>query len=102
MKITIFDAIVWIQKKEQQCEPFGVHLGLTGSCLYHGQSEKDFDVIVYPHGNKPFTNDDLTRLIARLGLEVEQFPATNLSYSRSVFICRDPLTNLRIDLIFLS
>jgi predicted nucleotidyltransferase len=49
MKISLEKAIEIVREIEQNLSPFGYHCGLTGSTLYKGESEKDIDIIVYPH-----------------------------------------------------
>jgi hypothetical protein len=38
-----------IEGLEPVMSELGAHVGLTGSILYKGQSEKDLDLIIYPH-----------------------------------------------------
>lgn len=47
MMWTIEEAIMTIRGLEPRL--FAYHLALTGSVLYEGSSDKDLDIIVYPH-----------------------------------------------------
>lgn len=49
MEITLEKAIEVCREIEELLKPIGYHCGLTGSCLYAGKSEKDVDIIIYPH-----------------------------------------------------
>lgn len=42
-------AVKFLRKLEAVIEPSGYHCGLHGGVLYKGTSEKDLDVIIYPH-----------------------------------------------------
>ena len=46
---TLEDAVALARRVEKELTVAGWHCALTGSCLYLGQSEKDVDLIVYPH-----------------------------------------------------
>jgi len=50
-------AISTVKKIEEILSPVGFHAGLTGSVLIKDKSDKDIDVIVYPHcsGNSDIT-----------------------------------------------
>ncbi len=43
------DGITFVRELESKLAPLGYHCGLTGSVLYKGFSNKDLDVIIYPH-----------------------------------------------------
>jgi hypothetical protein len=45
----IEDALLLIRELEPAFAAEGYHLGLTGSVLYKGESEKDLDLIAYAH-----------------------------------------------------
>lgn len=45
----------------------GFHVGLTGSVLYKGSSDKDLDLIVYPHKTGEKTLNDAVRALKSLG-----------------------------------
>jgi len=49
MKIELEDAIPFARWLEQQLIPRHAHCALAGSVLHAGSSEKDLDIIVYPH-----------------------------------------------------
>jgi hypothetical protein len=49
MTITLEQALEVSRIAESALAPLGYHVGLTGGCLFRGGSEKDIDLIVYPH-----------------------------------------------------
>lgn len=65
--IHLDDAINFVQWLEEQLAPKGIHVGLTGSVLYHDQSDNDLDIILYPH-NKPdhVTEDQMEQAVRAL------------------------------------
>lgn len=54
--ITIEEALKFIRTLEEKVKPYGFHCGLTGSVLYKGYSEKDLDIIIYPHTAPAFAD----------------------------------------------
>jgi hypothetical protein len=46
---TLIEALDFIRRLEPFVEPAGYHVGLLGSVLLKGDSEKDLDVLLYPH-----------------------------------------------------
>ncbi len=51
-------AVIFVQNLQGIAEKYGFHLGLAGSVLHRNKSEKDLDIIVYPHNtsDNPFIN----------------------------------------------
>jgi len=43
------EGIRFIQTLEPRLKKIGAHCGMTGGTLFKGSSEKDLDVIIYPH-----------------------------------------------------
>ena len=101
--ITLLDAISWVQSKEHIAASLGAHLGLTGSCLFKGESQKDADIICYPH--KPDNPFDKAALVAALGLTItnrETFEKyADKDYGRCVTICNND-TGQRLDILFMT
>lgn len=48
-KITLQEGLEFCREIEERLVKIGYHCGLTGSILYKGESEKDIDIIIYPH-----------------------------------------------------
>lgn len=49
MHITLDLALTAIRELEPKLAEIGYHSALTGGVLYRGSSEKDIDVVIYPH-----------------------------------------------------
>jgi len=47
--IAQYQAIEICNEIEKKLAPIGYHCGLTGSVLHKGGSNKDIDIIIYPH-----------------------------------------------------
>ena len=47
------DAFWVIERLEPELAKIGAHCALGGSVAYRGESEKDLDLIIYPHNSKP-------------------------------------------------
>lgn len=47
--ISVQQGIELAQRLEPKFAEFGYHIGLTGSVLFKGTSEKDIDFVLYPH-----------------------------------------------------
>lgn len=61
-------ALEFIRELEQHLQPH-YHVGLTGSVLYTGVSEKDLDIMIFPHcteGERPALHKLLTDFDMRL------------------------------------
>jgi hypothetical protein len=60
MKITLEESLPFVRWLETQLIPRHAHCALGGSVLHRGWSEKDLDVIVYPHNQRtPKTPEEL-------------------------------------------
>lgn len=49
MKYTRELGIEICEKLEAELVPLGLHVALSGSLLYRGESNNDIDIIIYPH-----------------------------------------------------
>ena len=47
------EAIWVVERLEPLLAEVGAHCALSGSVMYRGTSDKDLDLIIYPHANKP-------------------------------------------------
>lgn len=84
------EALTLIRELEPKFAAAGYHLGLTGSVLYKGESEKDLDLIVYAHdvGEKKMTRPELEEFIRGLGFHV--LPHNHSSFydfNKEVLVC---------------
>ena len=61
---TLEEGIKFARELEFNLIPLGYHCAITGSVLYKGRSEKDLDIMIYPH--------DSTKCDANTQLEVEK------------------------------
>lgn len=95
---TIESAIALIRQIEPVLAANGYHCALTGSVLFKGSSEKDVDVILYPHSDLAVDQRSPAQLLALLapfGLACEK-DYTEPQYPRPVAICTHPTG--RVDL----
>lgn len=53
---TLGDALILVRELEPKFQVEELHLGITGSVLFTGESKKDLDFIVYPHTTHTFTS----------------------------------------------
>ena len=96
---TTLDALALIRKMEPICADHGYHTALTGSVLYKGSSEKDTDIILYPHDPKKALDEPgLLGLLGLCGLAVRHIADANY-VNRKVIICG--YEDQRIDIFLL-
>jgi hypothetical protein len=97
-------AVFWVQAKEPVAASLGAHLALTGSTIFKGESQKDTDIICYPHDPKvPFDKKALATALWLVITNVDDFEAyANKDYGRCVAICQDNDTGSRFDLFFMQ
>lgn len=60
------EAIAYCIEFEAIARSLGMHIALTGSVLYGGGTGKDLDIIVWGHGDKVPTGEDMERLLVEL------------------------------------
>ena len=94
---TIDSAMVLIRQIEPVLAANGYHCALTGSVLFKGESEKDIDIVLYPHNP-----DKLLQPIELLDL-LEPFLSvandyTEPQYKRPIAIMKHE--SGRVDLFF--
>ena len=86
MKHNINEAVEICTYLEPILAKVGYHCGLTGSCLYKGGSDKDIDVILYPH--KPSVTlkyRDLRKVLLDAQIEFPYFLHDTRDYDRVVW-----------------
>lgn len=69
---TLAQAIEFCRELEKHlsCQPIVCHVALTGGVLYRGQSDKDLDVVLYPHDSStPIALHTLCVYLERCGLQ---------------------------------
>ena len=85
--ITLARAVEVCQHVESAVAPIGMHCALTGGCLYRGGSDKDIDIIIYPHDprNRP-TDDAIIQALTQAGF-TDRFVTDENYVNRIVWIC---------------
>lgn len=82
---------------------FGYSVGLTGGALFHGESNKDIDVIIFPLKRTSADFTSMHQSLSTFGLEFVRLPNNNLGYSddgKHVEVWE--FEGKRIDLFFLT
>lgn len=98
MEITLDDAIRICREMEELLKPIGYHCGLTGSTLYKGRSEKDVDIIVYPH---QISQQIATVIILEtLGVFTRSVQDEASCKDKMIAVCE--YKGMRVDLFFLK
>lgn len=96
------EALPIIRAVETAVAPLGWHVGLTGSVLFKGSSQKDVDIVMYPHDPNSFTRaskEDVLKTLAAAGF-LNQFECTAEYVNRPVTLThRD---NQRFDFFWFS
>lgn len=76
----------------------GYHCGITGSVLYHGKSDKDLNVVVYPHDpKKTISSEIVLDALASVGF-VNRYKTDADYVNREVWIVA--YKSLRVDVFF--
>jgi len=101
MSFSLQDGVNLCRLIEPTLSSLGYHCALHGSTLYKGESEKDIDVIVYPHNvkvTKPH-GEIFTALREKCGISpAYESPASNTD--KEVWPCS--IEGHRIDMFFLA
>lgn len=82
---------------------FGYGVGLTGGVLFHGESDKDIDLIIFPLKRTSADFTSMYQSLSAFGLEFIRLPNNNLGYSddgKHVEVWE--FEEKRIDLFFLT
>jgi len=106
MNITLEQAIIICRDIEERLKEIDYHCGLTGSILYKGWSEKDIDIIVYPHQVKE--QKTVVDILRHLQMDTPCYPSQKNRFAKDimpstadkvVFVCE--YKGIRIDFFFL-
>lgn len=101
----MFDTIEGIQicrQIEKFVSEVGLHCGLTGSVLYKGSSEKDLDVIIYPHQvSNPISKEVAKKALAKIGIKPKYRVSTVASCQDKDVEVFETESGRRIDIFFL-
>jgi len=102
MKHTRDHAIKACQQLEAVLAPHGIHVALGGSVLTRGESEHDYDIMLYPHKKEPIDREWLVHF-----LRSQEFVYTPVTKERNksgslpdVIVTRN--FNYRFDFFILS
>jgi hypothetical protein len=104
---TLEQAITEIRSLEPKLAAIGFHCALNGSVLYRGESQKDLDLIVYPHTKNicESTNFEPCKEVLRLHFQSAFIKdcgsASQLRDDKQVAWVTDG-NNKRIDIFFLD
>lgn len=83
--------------------PLGYDVGLTGGILYHGVSDKDIDVIIYPLKLISADFGTMYQALPQFGLQFIRLPNNNVGYAddgKHVEVWE--FQDKRVDLFFLT
>ena len=94
MTWTLDEAIRLVRDLEQLTS---YHLGITGSVLFNGESEKDLDLIAYP--DKSVDTVDALQIISSLGLKNPK--QLEYEYDDKKVYSTESCDGRRIDIFFL-
>jgi len=89
MIISLEQALDIARRAEEVLAPIGYHIGLTGGCLFRGGSDKDIDLIVYPHdptAEKPEDWEGIVEAALKTAGLVDRFTTDTNYVNRVVWI----------------
>lgn len=66
---TFEEALAFVKQLEMWLEPAGFHAAMTGSVLSKGQSNKDLDLVLFPHDTSKIDMSFLRYSLGKAGLE---------------------------------
>lgn len=70
-KTNLETALIYCRQLEQHAPTFGLHIGLTGGCLYKDGDRKDLDIILYRIRQEPEPNlEDFYLILEEMGWEM--------------------------------
>lgn len=102
--VTLDQAVEVCRRIEEVISPLGAHCGLTGSCLYKGESKKDLDVVVYSHQaiRAPYVKQTIVDALVDSGLvpRVSLYQTTPNYLDKDVLLCE--VDGRRVDLFFFA
>lgn len=115
---TVASALTFLQMLEfNHAQELGCHFGLAGGVMYRGYSDKDLDILVYPHTTaKPYDVADILSVFKTYGYIQDKWLWLDANAARRaihykqgesrgdtkrVAVLSNLITNQRIDLFFL-
>lgn len=103
---TLESGISFIRSMEEIANQYNYHLTLGGSVLHRGESNKDLDIYAMPFHNDKLC-DESSLLTAFMAYATHCEPAfysekPQIVRADNLFILRDSLRNLRIDLFVIK
>ncbi len=98
MKYTLIQLIKLAREIEPLIIPLGFHCSIGGSCLHKGSSEKDFDIMLYPHQEDA---RDFTPVLVEIQKHFEDSECLLKPGSYHVFILKTS-EGVRIDFMLLT
>ena len=105
MNITLEQAIEIARVVEKQLLLFNynnAHCALGGSCLHKGRSDKDVDIIVYPHKSEyPYSIDKMIELLTLAGFNTFQ-ERDHAAYGDGKTVYLAYYNGTRVDFFFLE
>jgi hypothetical protein len=98
MPLTLEDGVRICREMEERLAPIGYHAGLTGSLLFRGRSNKDADIIIYPHQIAHRLPPKI--IMEALGVAITTYPQNEASCTdKQIAVC--DYNGSRVDLFFL-
>lgn len=85
---------------EAKLAPLGVHVALAGSVMYAGTSNKDLDLILYPHQKK--TRHDICDALLTLVPEAKRIGGDVDQYPENRFVLRATIDGARVEFFIFS
>lgn len=79
---TLDEAVELVRDIWDECAAAGWHLAITGGVLYRGESDKDLDLVAYPHNSEDADIDDLYDCLCLLGWRLRSQAQTTATYWR--------------------
>lgn len=87
MRITLELALKTIRELEPILAEIGYHSALTGGVLFRGESEKDIDIILYPHDPNVTCSDTIIQVALSGAGFTDRYETDTKYVNRRVWIC---------------
>ena len=102
MKYRLEDGHNVCMKLEPELAKIGLHAAIGGSLAYRGDSEKDIDIILYPHNREVKVDRfDVADLLEKNGYEAYKFDPTTSTCVPDVLPTEDE-RGQRVDFFFMQ
>jgi hypothetical protein len=102
---TLEEGIKFARKLELDLAPLGYHCAITGSVLYKGRSEKDLDIMIYPHDSTKCnekTQQEVEKMLDKIhGIQIELIDRMKYPDEKNVYWSYDT-SGKRIDFFFVK